>query len=105
MTTSTIVFIILVVIALVVILAKKINSKVPKATVSDSNTPVSGFPKNPFCGNCVTVNFHADKGFSFTARWKDGFGKDQSAYLEKGTVLNGIQAMAGTASGGPFTIL
>ena len=89
----------------VIILAKKINSKVPKATVSDSNTPVSGFPKNPSCGNCVTVNFHADKGFSFTARWKDGFGKDQSAYLEKGTVLNGIQAMAGTASGGPFTIL
>ena len=89
----------------VIILAKKINSKVPKATVSDSNTPVSGFPKNPSCGNCVTVNFHADKGFSFTARWKDGFGKDQSAYLEKGTVLNGIQAMAGTARGGPFTIL
>ena len=101
----TTIIIILVAIALIVIIAKKVNSKVPKATVSDNPIPTNGFPKNPICGNCVTVNFHANQGFSFTARWKDGFGKDQSAYLEKGAVLNGIQAMAGTASGGPFTIL
>lgn len=86
----------------VIILAKKINSKVPNQATSTGYA--NGYPYTAGCGNCEVVNFHADKGFSFTAKWKSADGKDQSAYIQKGGSLNGIQTLKGTASGGPFTI-